>query len=114
MTVPPSLRDPLLELVRKVIATVDQAQAVVNELDQVLETGVGQRESARVEEMITELGRSESETDVLAEVALRGLFSIENELGVGTYFWFELINWIADLADYAEKTGNRLLLLIAH
>jgi uncharacterized protein Yka (UPF0111/DUF47 family) len=59
------------------------------------------------------LGRQESETDSLAEDALRVIFSMEDELGVGTYFWYQLINWIGDLADYAERVGNRLLLLIA-
>ena len=41
------------------------------------------------------------------------IFSIENELGVATVFWYQLVNWVADLADYAEKVGNRVRLLIA-
>jgi hypothetical protein len=28
-------------------------------------------------------------------------------------FWYQLIEWIGDLADYAEKVGDRLRLLIA-
>ena len=108
-----AIRLRLLELIRRVIATCDQAGAVVNELDELLETGFGQRESARVEEMIVALGESETETDLLAEAAQRILFGMEDELGVGTYFWYKMIEWIADLADYAERVGNRLLLLIA-
>jgi uncharacterized protein Yka (UPF0111/DUF47 family) len=50
---------------------------------------------------------------VLAERVQRRLFSMEDELGVGTVFWYELINWVADLADYAERVGNRIRLLIA-
>jgi uncharacterized protein Yka (UPF0111/DUF47 family) len=38
---------------------------------------------------------------------------MESELGVGTVFWYEMVGWIADLADYAERVGNRLRLLIA-
>ena len=71
------------------------------------------REVARVEEMIGELSRLESETDVLAERARRRLFRMEESLGVGTVFWYQMINWVADLADYAERVGNRLRLLIA-
>jgi uncharacterized protein Yka (UPF0111/DUF47 family) len=27
--------------------------------------------------------------------------------------WYQLIQWVGDLADYAEKVGDRLRLLIA-
>ena len=44
-------------------------------------------EAARVEEMITEVSRAESEADHLAERLQRRLFSMEEELGVGTVFF---------------------------
>jgi predicted phosphate transport protein (TIGR00153 family) len=113
MTVPESLREPLRELVQKVVATCEQAQAVIDELDELLESGFQGREVGRVEEMIESLGRIETDTDALAENLARRLFAIESELGVGTVFWYEMIGWIADLADYAERVGNRLRLLIA-
>ena len=39
---------------------------------------------------------------------------LEDELGVATVYWHQIILWIADLADYAERVGNRLRLLIAN
>jgi predicted phosphate transport protein (TIGR00153 family) len=114
MTIPEPMREPTLELARRVVATCEQGQRVINELDELVETGFGEREVARVEEMISELNRQESETDAIAERCLRKLFAIEDELGVSTLFWYKLIHWIADLADYAERVGNRLRLLIAH
>lgn len=113
MTIPAGLAEPMLDLVRAVVGACEQAERVINELDELLETGFGTRESGRVEEMANELNRIESETDVLAERVQRRLFSMEGELGVGTVFWYELINWVADLADYAERVGNRIRLLIA-
>lgn len=113
MTIPTALAEPMIELVRRCIAACEQAESVVNELDELLETGFGGRETARVEEMIRELSRIETETDDLAERVQRALFSMEAELGVSTVFWYELINWVADLADYAERVGNRIRLLIA-
>ena len=113
MTIPEPLREPLLELTRRVVGTCDQSEKIIDQLDELVETGFGQHEVAKVEEMIQELNALESETDELAERAQRVLFSIENDLGIGTYFWYQLINWIGDLADYAEKVGNRLRLLIA-
>ena len=113
MKAPAVLGEPLLKLVRRVLATCEKSQEIVDQLDELIETGFGPREVARVESMIGELNELESETDQLAEAAQRAVFAIEQELGVGTYFWYQLINWIADMADYAEKVGNRLRLLIA-
>jgi predicted phosphate transport protein (TIGR00153 family) len=113
MTVPQELAEPLLALVRRVLGACEQAERVVNELDELLETGFGPRETSRVEEMVNELNRIESDTDELAEAARRRLFAMEDELGVSTVFWYEMINWVADLADYAERVGNRIRLLIA-
>ena len=63
--------------------------------------------------MIVSLSETESETDELAERLQRQLFGLENELGIGTVFWWELVNQVAGMADYAERVGNRLRLLIA-
>jgi predicted phosphate transport protein (TIGR00153 family) len=113
MHVPTGLADPMLTLTRSVVAACEQGKRVIDELDELVETGFGDREVARVEEMIGQLGRVETETDEHARAALKVLFGMEDELGVGTYFWYRLIIWTADLADYAERAGNRLRLLIA-
>ena len=45
----------------------------------------------------------------------RTLFAQEDSIKpVSVMFWYQLIQWIGDLADYAEKVGDRLRLLIAH
>ena len=113
MQLPDALAEPVLELIRRVISACEQAEKVIDELDELVETGFGPRESARVEEMVAELNRIESETDELCERASRVLFALEAELGVSTFFWYQLIGWIADLADFAERVGNRTRLLIA-
>jgi hypothetical protein len=113
MVLPEPLREPFQLLTARVIVTCEQSDKIINQLDELIETGFGPHEVAKVEEMILELNDLESETDELAETAKRVLFGIEDELGVGTYFWYDMINWIGDMADYAEKVGNRLRLLIA-
>ncbi len=114
MTIPGDLADPLLDLVRRVIAACEQAERVIQELDELLEAGFAGREVGRVEEMINELCRMESETDAMADRAQRQLFTMETELGIGAIFWYQMIEWVAEMADYAERVGNRLRLLIAN
>lgn len=113
MVTPEVLKKPLLALVKRVLTACEAAEFVIKELDELVETGFRGREATRVERMIDDLSRIESDTDELAEKAQRELFAIENELGVGTVFWHEIIKWVADLADYSERIGNRLRLLIA-
>ena len=114
MVLPPPLVEPMTALAARVVAACDQGQKVINELDELVETGFSPRETARVETMISELGRIETETDELQDRACRVLFGLEDELGVATVYWHQIILWIADLADYAERVGNRLRLLIAN
>jgi uncharacterized protein len=114
MHLPASLVEPFRALAIRSVAACEQGSKVINELDELVETGFGDREVARVEGMISELGRIESETDVLLDTACRALFGMEAELGVASLYWHQLLLWIADLADYAERVGNRLRLLIAN
>jgi hypothetical protein len=113
MKTPAALAPVLMTLAEAALAACNQTEAIVNELDELVETGFGQHEVARVESMISELNALESKADERGEDALRTLFSIEDEIGVGAYYWYEIIRWIGDIADYAERAGNRIRLLIA-
>lgn len=113
MRIPDSLREPLLSLVQRSLAACEQAERIIGQLDELVETGFRGREVERVKDMIGELARIETETDTLEDRALRELFALEGELGIATFFWWQLIGWAGDLADFAERVGNRLRLLIA-
>jgi hypothetical protein len=114
MQLPEELAEPVRSLAARVVAACDQAQRIIDELDELVETGFAGREVSRVEEMIAELARIETETDELLDKACRTLFGIEDRLGISTVYWHQILLWIADLADYAERVGNRLRLLIAN
>jgi hypothetical protein len=114
MHLPKPLVEPFRALARRSVEACEQGAKIINELDELVETGFGDREVGRVEVMISELGRIESETDELLDTACRALFAMEAELGIASLYWHQLLLWIADLADYAERVGNRLRLLIAN
>ncbi len=115
MPVPETMRQPLLELGRAVEQTCERAGEVIDTLDELVEIGFRGREADRVEHMIDNLGRLESETDRLESELVRELFRLEETLSpVSVMLWYQLIDWIGNLADHAEKVGNRIRLLIAH
>lgn len=113
MHLPEGLQEPVRVLTKRVIAACEQGQRIIDELDELVETGFGDSEVSRVEEMMLTLGRLESETDADFDRAARALFAMEEELGVSTFFWYQVIVWISNLADISERVGNRLRLLMA-
>ena len=114
MEIPEPLQAPLKALVRRCVDTCEQAGLVIEELDELLEMGFRGAQVEKVEGMLDELARIENETDDLGLELTRELFRHEDDMRpVSVMLWYRLIEWIGDLADYAEKVGNQLRLLIA-
>ncbi len=105
---------PLLVLTRRCVDACNQMAKIMEQLDELLETGFRGPESERVLEMIDELNMIETDTDQKGAEVLRIIFDHEEELGpVSVIIWLRLIHWIGDLADFAERVGNRHRLLLA-
>ncbi len=114
MEVLEEMKEPLLKLVARCVDTVEHAGTIIAELDELVEMGFSGREATRVEEMVNELNGIEDETDELGMALAKTLFANEDKLSpVSVIFWYQMIQWIGDLADYSEKVGDRLRLLIA-
>ena len=114
MDIPGFLREPLTVLTARCIDTVEHSATVINELDELIAIGFRGREVERVDKMLEELNRIEDETDELGIALARALFNHEKELDpVSVMMWYQIIEWVGDLADYAEKVGDHLRLLIA-
>ena len=114
MEVPEVLKEPLLALARRCVDTCEQAAAIISETDELPEMGFRGREASKVEEMADKLNALEDDTDVMGLELTRVLFQHEDEMKpVSVVFWYQLIQWIGDIADYSEKVGDRLRLLIA-
>ena len=80
MAIPKPLQKPIVDYLKRSLAASEQAVKVIDELDDLVETGFGGREIKLIEKMITKLNSIESETDQI-EIKIRGeLFKIEMEL----------------------------------
>jgi len=114
MTIPDFMHDPLIALTSRCIDTCEHSASIIEELDELLAMGFRGREVEKVDGMLAELNSIEDETDELGIALARSLFKHESEMDpVSVMMWYRLIEWIGDLADYAEKVGDRLRLLIA-
>ncbi|MCB1858438.1 MAG: TIGR00153 family protein [Gammaproteobacteria bacterium] len=114
MSVPKGMEASLRELVKLCVDTNDRAAAIIGELDELVEMGFRGKEATKVEEMVADLNRIEDETDRLGIALTRSLFAQEDDMKpVSVIFWYQMIQWIGDLADFAEKVGDRMRLLVA-
>lgn len=114
MQTPDPLRPELMLYVNRCVDTCRAAHRVIEELDELLETGFRGREATNVDAMIEELSSIEDETDKMGAALAKTIFRHEDNMRpVSVMFWYRMLDLIGDLADYAEKVGNRLRLLIA-
>lgn len=115
MAVPAGMSELLLALTRRSVEACAQASQIVQEFDELVEAGFSGSGAKTVNQMIDALERSETETiDMVSELVVL-LFAHEDEMKpVSVFFWYQLIGWIGDLADGAEKVGYRVRLFLGH
>lgn len=114
MELPDFMQEPMLALTQRCVDVCEMSAKIIEELDELLAMGFRGKEATRVEEMVSALNKLEDETDELGIELSRRLFQHEDEIKpVSVMMWYQLIQWVGDLADYAEKVGDRLRLMIA-
>jgi predicted phosphate transport protein (TIGR00153 family) len=114
MSVPKGLEDDLAAFVKGTVDTCNQAASIVEELDELIEMGFRGREASRVEELVTELNALEDKTDDMGIALTAALFAMEDDLKpVSVIFWYQMLQWIGDVADNAERVGESMHLLLA-
>ena len=111
---PESLQEQFNAYLARCIEATEKAAEAINELDDLLETGFRGREVNLVEKMINQLDAIEDDTDSMQIVLRRDLLALESELNpVDVMFLYQIIDWVGDLADLAERVGARLEILLA-
>lgn len=114
LEIPESLQESFALFVARNIEATEKAADAINELDDLLETGFRGREVDLVEKMIDQLDAIEDDTDEMQVVLRRDLLAMENTLNpVDVIFLYQIIEWVGDLADLAERVGARLEILLA-
>ncbi|WP_068824978.1 TIGR00153 family protein [Pseudomonas sp. BMS12] len=114
MAIPAGLQPLIRAFVQRTVDASAQALKAMNELDELLETGFGGREAKLVENLVEELDGIEDDTDRLQIEVRRALFKLEKEMPpVDVMFLYQIIDWVGDVADRAQRVGNRLEQLLA-
>jgi len=114
MKLPEELQENLIQFIDKAQSICQMAHQVSMEFSDVLETSFGRRETKKLLNMIDEVSKAETEADNLEDMLVKKMFEVEDQMKpVDVVFWYQIFEWIGDLADYSKKTGSRLRLMIA-
>lgn len=114
MIFPSAVSDLMPEYVKRCIGACQQAKKVINELDELVETGFAGKEIKIVASIINELDSIEKDTDKLQIKIRATLLKIEKELApVDVMFYYKIIEGVGEIADIAQRIGSRVELLLA-
>ena len=114
MVFPVALAELLPGYVKRCEDACSQAKKVINELDELVETGFAGKEIRLVASIINELDAIEKDTDKLQIKIRATLMKIEKELPpVDVMFFYKVIEGIGEVADISQRIGSRVELLLA-
>lgn len=111
---PESLHNEFIIYLKRCIDATNLAHKVIEEFDELLETGFKGREVTLVAEMIAQLNTIEDDTDSMQIKLRQKLMSIENELNpIDVMFMYKTLEWVGGIADQAQRVGTRLELMLS-
>jgi predicted phosphate transport protein (TIGR00153 family) len=111
---PEAIQAPLMALVERSVEACNRLGEIMEEFDTLVEHGFRGPESEKVLMMIDDLNKIETDTDEKGMQFTKQLFAHEQEFNpVSVILWLRIGRLIGDLANFAERTGNRHRLLIA-
>jgi len=114
ITVPENIRDDLRHYVDSAVKVCVLAAEISENLNELVSRFGISSSAENIREMVGKLSVLESENDRKGHDLIRIILENEAELTpVEIFLWFRLIMLIGDLADFAQKTANRMRSLIA-
>lgn len=114
LRLPEALRPDTQHLIDEILVTCDMAGAIGDEMESLTEASFGGPEAERVLGMIKQLDDVETKSDVIGLALARRLFTLEDQMKpVDVMLWYYIFYTTGQVANNAERMGNRLRLLIA-
>jgi len=114
MIFPEKVAEMLPDYVARCVDACAQAKTVIDELDELVETGFAGKEIKIVTSIIHELDRIEKDTDKMQIKIRAALMKIETDLPpVNVIFYYKIIEGIGEVADISQRVGSRVELMLA-
>lgn len=114
LEIPLPLQDDFTAYIKRCLDATEMASQVINELEELLETGFRGREVDLVIKMVEQLDAIEHDTDEMQIKLRKAVRLAEKDLNpVDVIFLYRTLEWLGDLADVALRVGSRLEIMLA-
>jgi len=109
LALPVELVDPVNEYVDKIEDVCRQSQAIAEYLPTLVEGDMAGKEADHALKLVDALEKAEWEADRLQYSLSQKLFALEDLMKpTDVFLWFRVFGELGQLANFAEKTGDRL------
>lgn len=109
LLLPPTLFEPTLEYVAKVEEVCRETNQLSEYLPTLVKGDMVGAEAERALNMVASIEKREWEADRLQYSLSQALFALEDEMKpTDIMLWFRIFGELGQLANFAEKTGDRL------
>ncbi|MEA1964318.1 MAG: TIGR00153 family protein [Candidatus Aerophobetes bacterium] len=112
--VPSELKENLMELVNKVLETVDSLKRITSNIKLLSQSSFSKREEEKISNLIKDVDRKEFEADVIQQKATKNLFLLEGKIDpISVVILMKIVKELGSVADNAQNTGSQLRCIIA-
>lgn len=113
LQVPADMTTALQATVEQCVSVVHRANGVMNELDALVETGFSGREATHVAKLLDALSAARDEASASVLKLGTGLIAHESTLSpLAAVFWVRFLEDVSEIAHAAEKSSNRIRLML--
>ncbi len=109
LPVPDSMKDLFIEFCSETTSCFHLSRRVIEELDELLESGFGGVEADKVRELVHAVAVKEHEVDICQRKLLKIVFDSEDSLShTQFYLWLRILSEIATISDLSENLADKV------
>ena len=109
ITIPPEMLDDFHRFRELNGNAFKLVQQIIDELDELLETGFGGAEAEKIRNLVRDVAYAEHQVDVLQMKLLRVIFSDAAALSAADMnMWIQLVKELASISNLAENLADRM------
>jgi predicted phosphate transport protein (TIGR00153 family) len=113
LPIPAELKDQFQEFRQLSVKSVELAASIIDELDELVESGFGGAEADRIRTRARDVAFTEHQVDTVAHQLVRGIYARDTELSVGEFhLWMRLTMTMSGLSNTAENLADSITMVL--
>ena len=113
LTIADELKESFSKFRQLSIQSVELVGSIVDELDELMETGFGGAEAEKIRGMARDVAFTEHEVDVVAHELVRGIYARDTQMSTGEFhLWMRLTATLSGLSNTAENLADSINMIL--